>query len=117
MVGETLMSSGVGSYTQLWYLATIICIRQKGRGEQRHARREGVRQRFASIAESSLRSLLGKFWSRSVGSVEPTKPEGSNTTVDPSEDSLFFTVFLSRDPQKKEYHQLNRLISWRLKSN
>jgi hypothetical protein len=28
------VSSGLGSYTQLWYVATVICIRQKGRGEQ-----------------------------------------------------------------------------------
>jgi hypothetical protein len=30
----TLMSSGAGSYTQLWYVVTIVCIKQKGRGEQ-----------------------------------------------------------------------------------
>jgi hypothetical protein len=110
IVDETLMSSRVGSYTWLWLISIIICIRQKGRGEQRHARRESVRQRFASIAQSSLRSLLGKFWSPSVGSVEPTKPGGS-IAVDPSEGSLF-SLFLSLVTHKEmEYDQLNRLIS------
>jgi hypothetical protein len=30
----TLITTRLGSYTQLWCVAIIICIKQKGRGEQ-----------------------------------------------------------------------------------